>query len=90
MSQNAGNIWHTFREHKRKAGVQKRNKTGGGSGFRKGFAEKVTLKMLFGGWREFPQMERERVRRALLTEGLARTRQNRIIAGECRISRVSV
>lgn len=71
MSQNAGNIWHSCREHRRKAGIQKRNKPGGGRGFRNGFMEKVTLEMLFGGWREFPQTEeRDWVRRVLLTEGL--------------------
>lgn len=86
MSQNAGNIWHIFREHTRKAGVQKRNKTGGGSGFRNGFTEKVTLEVLFGRWREFPQIEeRERVRRAFVIEGLARTRQYKVTVGECRI-----
>lgn len=40
---------HTFREHKSKAGVQKRHKTGGGGGFRESLMEKMTFEMLFGG-----------------------------------------
>lgn len=52
-----GNRRQTFREHRRKAGLRKRHKTGGGGGFRKGLMEKMTFEVLFGGWRTFPQME---------------------------------
>lgn len=31
----------------------------GGGGFRKGLMEKMTLEVLFGGWRTFSQMEKK-------------------------------
>lgn len=84
MSQNAGSSGLTFREHKTKAGLQRENKTGGGR-FQKRFHGKGdtgsavwrVVGIPTGGARNW-------LRRVLHTEGLARTRQSSVPAGELR------